>query len=329
MLGAATGYLDRGGVGMSDLASGKLYKYARGADLAKVLRGDGYAHLKCSLPRDYDDPYELFLTIAFDEDPELLAFYADLVGDIPQRPTTCFSRYPDVVPMWAHYSDYHTGFVLELDEECVRSEFPRIAFGDVEYRDSADPALNELLEFAHGTAKFRHSAALLKAAVAAAYFTKTTTWSYQHERRLVVSEPEDIVLDGDLQLLRVPGRCVTALIAGLHATDETCAAVRGRADDIGCGYYEMRMGRTSASPYFVDHSGVAHRFEDGRLGPSQLSCNTCLEPIGKGDTCSWCQITDAMRDDAASRDPLRLLEHYGLLEDYLAQRSRAAPPPQG
>jgi hypothetical protein len=228
--------------------------------------------------------------------------------------------------MWAHYSDYHRGFVLELDEECVRGEFPRIAFGDVEYRDNADPALNQMLEFAHGTAKFRHSAALLEAAMGAAYFTKTTTWSYQHERRLVVSEPDDITLEGELQLLRVPGPCVTALIAGLNATDETRLALRARAHDIGCLYYEMRMGRTSASPYFLDNAGVAFRFEDGQLVPSQLSCNSCLEPIEKGDECSWCQITDAMRDDAASRDPLRLLEDYGLLEGYLAPRSSAAPP---
>ena len=36
--------------------------------------------LKCSLPRNFNDPYELFLTVNFREKPEALAFYTDVIG---------------------------------------------------------------------------------------------------------------------------------------------------------------------------------------------------------------------------------------------------------
>lgn len=34
------------------------------------------------LPREFADPYELFLTIGVDTDRELLAYYADIVGEM-------------------------------------------------------------------------------------------------------------------------------------------------------------------------------------------------------------------------------------------------------
>jgi len=41
---------------------------------------------KCSLPEDYNDPYELFLSIDRTLDPQLLAFYQESIGEIPQIP---------------------------------------------------------------------------------------------------------------------------------------------------------------------------------------------------------------------------------------------------
>jgi len=93
-----------------------LYKYIGPATLDKVFSELGHFTMKCSLPKNFNDPYELFLTLDFRERPEALAYYADVVGDLPQIPTTCFSRSPDVVPMWAHYAQNLEGFAIELDE---------------------------------------------------------------------------------------------------------------------------------------------------------------------------------------------------------------------
>ena len=69
-----------------------LYKYVGASYLDQVVGLDGKVTLKCSHPRDFNDPYELFLAVDGNNDPEALAFYAEVVGDLPQIPTTCFSR---------------------------------------------------------------------------------------------------------------------------------------------------------------------------------------------------------------------------------------------
>jgi hypothetical protein len=33
--------------------------------------------------------------------------------------------------------------------------------------------------------------------------------------------------------------------------------------------------------------------------------------------CSWCQIDDELRQQVASRNPFRILDHFGLLEGYI------------
>ena len=95
----------------------KLYKYMGAEILNMAFEKEGFCSLKCSYPKDYNDPYELFLTISFNQTPEVLAFYKSIVSEIQQYPTTCFSKSPIVTPMWAHYANNGTGFVIEIDED--------------------------------------------------------------------------------------------------------------------------------------------------------------------------------------------------------------------
>ncbi|MGO7863346.1 hypothetical protein ELH26_37190 [Rhizobium leguminosarum] len=71
--------------------SKKLYKYIGPDHIDKIFSSHEEVTLKCSQPRDFNDPYELFLTTDFNIDPESLAVYAEAVGELPQLPTTCFS----------------------------------------------------------------------------------------------------------------------------------------------------------------------------------------------------------------------------------------------
>lgn len=121
----------------------RIYKYLGASHLQSVVGDDGIS-VKFSLPKDFNDPYELFLTIDFHEAPEVLAFYDDAVCELPQIPTTCFSRSPAVAPMWAHYAQQLTGFAVELDEEAVRERFAECRFDDVKYQPSADDGLTEI-----------------------------------------------------------------------------------------------------------------------------------------------------------------------------------------
>lgn len=294
-----------------------IYKYLGPANVDHVLGPADQIMLRCSYPEAFNDPYELFLTIDFGDRPEVLAFYAEAVGDLPQLPTTCFSRSPAVIPMWAHYAAEMQGYAIELNESTLSEAFPESGFGDVDYRDVPDPALVDMLYRASEIGKPRYVYLLHRGVFSAAYYTKASCWSYEQERRMIVGANETRRKQ-DLMLIDVPAECVTALITGPRASEETIRAVRHKADQLGCRYFELKIGRSSAVPYFVDPSGDPFTFTGDDIQPSLASCASCGEPIpGESDQCSWCQIDEALETEAAARNPYRLLDHFGMLESYV------------
>lgn len=294
-----------------------LYKYVGPNYLDKVFSGRQGVTFKCSYPHEFNDPYELFLTIRFDQDPEALAFYQDVIGDIPQHPTTCFSRSPAVIPMWAHYADNHTGVVVEFSEEKLQAAFSNSRFGNVQYRDTPHEGLEETFAKAHVIGKPRYFHMLHSGVLSAAYYTKTTSWAYEQERRMLLSDSEVRTTDG-LMLMDVPPECVASIAVGARASDKTRRLVEEQCNQMECDYREMRIGRSSAVPFFIDESGDSFVFDGDKLTSAQRACHVCKEPSpAGGDTCSWCNIQDSHREDAASRNTYRLLDHYGLLEGYI------------
>lgn len=293
-----------------------LYKYVGNSYLGKVLNENHKVTLKCAYPKDFNDPYELFLTINFNASPEILAFYSDVIGELPQIPTTCFSRSPLVIPMWAHYAQNHEGFAIEFDETELEKHFPKSGFGDVDYLDSPRRGLNDLLEHAFALQKPRYLHMLHSGVFAAAYYTKASCWSYEHERRMLVSQAETRSAS-DMILIDVPAKCVKALICGARASPETVTAIRARADQFGCSYFQLRIGRTSPVPYLTDAGGSSFTFANDGVVECGYQCASCGEPMDKdSEQCSWCQINESHKYEAASRNTFRLLAKYGLLDDY-------------
>lgn len=294
-----------------------LYKYIGPATLDKVFSELGHFTMKCSLPKNFNDPYELFLTLDFRERPEALAYYADVVGDLPQIPTTCFSRSPAVVPMWAHYAQNLEGFAIELDEGKLAKAFPESGFGDVDYMDAPREGLTDMLYRAFEIQKPRYVHFLRKGVFSSAYYTKTTCWSYENERRMLVDEKE-VRKAGDLILMDVPNNCMTSIIAGPRASSELQEKLRAKAAEIGCKFFQIKIGRTSSVPYFLGGDGACYVFEDSALKTADHVCGRCKEPSAPDvDECSWCQIDDSHRLNAARRNPYRMMAHYGLLESYI------------
>lgn len=294
-----------------------IYKYVGPEDLDKVIGSNGQVTLKCSYPKDFNDPYELFLTIDFKEHPDVLAFYADVIGDLPQLPTTCFSRSPIVIPMWAHYAQSLRGFAIEFNEAALGHSFPESGFGDVDYSDTPDEDLTEMLYRAYTLGKPRYLYLLRNGVFSAAYHTKATCWSYEQERRMIVPQRETKQV-GDLILMDVPRESVTALLCGPRASPETVRAVRDKANQLGCKYFELKIGRSSALPYFVDSNGDAFRFNETDIEPCAQFCKSCKEPLlTRSEQCSWCQIDDSHKMAAASRNIFRVLDKHGLLDDYI------------
>ncbi|WP_311952045.1 DUF2971 domain-containing protein [Halomonas garicola] len=296
--------------------SNRIYKYVGSSYLHDVV-GDQEVSAKFSFPKDFNDPYELFLTIDFNEKPEVLALYADAIGELPQFPTTCFSHSPAVTPMWAHYAQNLTGFAIEFDEEKLQERFPECRFDDVKYKTAADDGLKETLYRAYAIGKPRYTYMLRSGVFNAAYFTKLECWSYEQERRMLASESE-IRKHNGMMLLDIPKECVTALICGPRASQETIQNLQAAADNLSCEYLQMKVGRSNAIPYFVDTNGSPLSFTDNSISPVAVSCKTCREPVGAGsDFCPWCQINDAHKQDAMDRNAYRILDHLGLLEEYV------------
>lgn len=299
-----------------------LYKYVGHGFIEKVFADPALVTLKCGYPAEFNDPYELFLTMDFTEKPELIAFYGDVIGKLPQLPTTCFSRSPSVIPMWAHYANNLQGFALEFDEEALRTHFPESRFDDVTYRDEPSDAVANHLYRAYQIGKFRYMHFLQMAVFHAAYFTKQLCWAYEMERRMVVGESETTKRDG-LTLLDVPTNCIKSIVCGPRASEETVSALRGHATTIGSRFLQMKIGRSSGIPFFIDPDGEPTVFNDEGFVRAPTFCLGCKEPInGNAEQCSWCLMDDSHREAAAARNSYRMLHRYGLLDAYIENVSK-------
>lgn len=294
----------------------KIYKYFSDSVLDLVFARPELCGLKCSLPKDYNDPYELFLGVDLTVTPELLAAYRELVVELPQRPTSCFSKSPIVSPMWAHYGGNHSGFVVEFDIDALKAAFPDIVIMDVTYRTEPSENIAGQLQRAVGTKKPRHAYFLQQTVLASAYFSKDVAWSYEQECRLLDQEEYCETIAGN-KILQVPIACCTAIIAGRNATPVTVARTKEIAGQGGLRWLHAVIGKSIAQPFMEDETGARVVFDGTEMVPAVKVCQGCSEPISLGKSlCAWCSITENDALKAALSNPLRVLDHHGMLEDY-------------
>lgn len=301
-----------------------LYKYM-GPDIAdKFLLPDGSCTLKLSYLKDYNDPFEFFLTISYDQTPEILAYYNEMISMVTQHPVTCFSKSPIITPMWAHYASNSQGFVAELDEAALsnwlQSKNSDPSFGDINYRDTPHEGMQGILDRAYVISKPRHIGWLQQAIGSTAYFTKQTCWSYEQERRLIVEENSIEKINDTLSLLYFPANVVKSLIVGAKASQHLKDKIKKVSQTIGCSYYEKHIGKSSTTPFFLDSENNTYIFNTSKIILHSERCNTCKEPIIDSESrqCSWCRITESHEENAAQRNSFRMLDHFGLLEKYVA-----------
>ncbi|UWQ94572.1 DUF2971 domain-containing protein [Rhodobacteraceae bacterium M385] len=294
----------------------KIYKYFSSDVMDLVFQRDDYCGVKCSLPKDYNDPYELFLGVDLDVTTESLATYQDIVQELPQFPTTCFSKSPNVAPMWAHYAQNHSGFVLEFDASTLQETFEEIEICDVDYKAGPNPSLASSLERVAATKKPRHAVWLRQQVLTEAYFSKYQDWSYEQECRLVDRNQyvEDVAGN---DILFIPTDCVTAMIVGSKIPEDKKAISIELCQENDIDWYQLSIGKSLALPYMRSTGESVFIFEKGEVTEALGICESCSEPIPSGgDLCVWCSITESHADDAARGNPFRILDHYGQLESY-------------
>jgi hypothetical protein len=296
--------------------SDNIYKYISSDVFNLVFQRDGFCGVKCSFPKDYNDPFELFLGVDLTVTPELLATYRDIVQDLPQYPTTCFSKSPIVTPMWAHYAGNHSGFVLEFDAKALRHSFERIAIRNVAYKDEPDQSIVQSLQRAAVIAKPRHAIWLQSEVLGQAYFSKHKAWSYEQECRLVdeYGYSEDVAGNW---ILFMPIECITSVIVGRNFPAALLDATLTIAQDNELGWYRSNIGKSHAMPFLTDRADEVFVFNGENIEPAEHVCKSCSEPLAANrELCPWCSITEEDEIDAADRNPLRILDHFGELEGY-------------
>ncbi|MCX5508223.1 DUF2971 domain-containing protein [Pseudomonas sp. BJa3] len=302
--------------------SKKLYKYM-GPDIAdRFLLADHKCTLKLSYLKDYNDPFEFFLTIDYNQEPEILAYYKEIIAMVTHQPVTCFSKSPLITPLWAHYASNSQGFVAEIDEaalnEWLESQESESSFGDIDYQDTPHDGMQDMLLRAYVVSKPRHVGWLWQAIGSAAYFTKQTCWGYEQERRLIADEKTAVKINEHLTLLHFPASCVTSIIVGAKASTETKAKLKEVATSIGCKYFEKHIGRSSTTPFLLDSENNTHIFNGNEITSTQDRCMHCKEPThSESEACAWCMIDDNDVKNAANRNTFRMLNNAGILENYL------------
>ena len=279
-----------------------------------MLEDSGAASLRFSLPKDFNDPYELFLQPSGPlSSEEHRAFYQFFLGDVVQAPALCFSRRPDSVTMWAHYASEGEGIALAFDEDSLAEEFAVAYFADVDYSDQPATVDVDLIERAFGTGKRRDGLNLLSAAHRAAFFRKRTEWGYERERRLVVSN-DAVSTTGELLTVALAPRHMRYLILGSRSNAEIRALCEARAGSYGLPLLEFRTGKRSVEPYFARLVGTPLRWDGGEFQNYASACRICGEPATTDSrgACSWCGIGDDARRVAATRNMLAATLQYGI-----------------
>lgn len=294
-----------------------LYKYSPAGVLHVMFARDEFCGIKCSYPKDYNDPYELFLSVDLKGDPDTLATYREIIRELPQYPTTCFSKAPTVSPMWAHYADNHTGFVVEFNADEIKRHLKKVTIKDVTYRESPNPEIEYFLKRSAETMKPRHAVWLQGIVITEAYHSKFPSWQYEQECRLVTSDSEIEELSGNM-ILFVPTDCISKIIVGMNASKELIERSKALANKYSIEWFHSQIGKSNSLPFFTSEDGHTWTYRGGEIAAAENICGNCSKPIdAEEELCPWCKITDDDEYIAARSNPLRVLDYFGMLDDYM------------
>jgi hypothetical protein len=300
-----------------------LYKFLGESVVDVLLNSKDDFGIKFSHLSDYNDPYEFFLTIDYNVPADMLATYKEAIGMVVKEPATCFAKSPAILPMWAHYAGNSNGFALEIDEGKLCGYLDTFAekeygFGDIDYQNEPHSNLTDLLAMAARRCKPRDMYFLYKAIKSAAYYTKTSDWSYERERRMVIGEKYLKNIAGN-SILFAPKECIKSVIVGQKAKPELKEKIRTITSKIGCRFLEIVIGQSSPNPYYKNEKCETLIFDGAEISIAQHFCATCKEPTVSEKKCSWCSITKDDEVNASSRNAFRIFHNHGILGDYLTR----------
>lgn len=163
-------------------------------------------------------------------DPENAKKHLEKLG----RDLLCFSlsERMDSSPMWAHYADNNSGFVVAFDTD------------NTWFRQRKRGEQTRLKKVAYFDGKLEEPLENLQMA----FISKTTDWSYEREWRLYVKDGEADFTVGNasdpIQLLKFPADAVDRVILGPKTSNDVTMRIR---DVVAAKYPHARLVRAVAN----------------------------------------------------------------------------------
>ncbi|MHC1551212.1 hypothetical protein [Phyllobacterium sp. K27] len=149
------------------------------------------------------------------------------------------------------------------------------------------------------------------------YFTKYLEWSYEQEVRAVNFENYTEDVNGN-KILYVSKKCIATIVSGAKSSEQTRQSLQEAATDLDSEFYLEKIGRSYPTPYLITDTENSRVFAKGEIAVPDGVCGECYEPLRtKGDLCPWCSIDETDKMTAAANNPFRILDNYGLLEQYM------------
>lgn len=96
----------------------------------------------------------------------------------------CFSKAPDINPLWAHYADNHTGVVIGFKPSIAKNSLLTLA-QNVSYDDQR-PFLAKTMEEYFRNSYSKTNTNIMKEYLEKLYHSKCKSWSYEEELRVVI-----------------------------------------------------------------------------------------------------------------------------------------------
>jgi hypothetical protein len=82
-------------------------------------------------------------------------------------------------------------------------------------------------------------------------------------------------------------------------------------------WFHTIIGKSMAQPFMETETGMRAVFNGTEIASAVKVCRSCAEPVSLHLThCPWCSITEDDALVAAQGNPLRMLDHHGMLEGY-------------
>lgn len=295
-----------------------VFKYLPPSGAKGTLGQQDRLSIRFSLPSTYNDPFELFLLPDDSLDRDEQACYKWFLGEIKEFPVSCLSRRPDSPAMWAHYTTEQQGLCVGLDEDAFCSGFSSIAVGNVRYTDDRTTAHASAVRYAYNTGKARHMRSAIDWGYDQAYFTKRTEWQYEQERRYICNL-HDLTQSGTLLLANVPSKdSCKCIILGKNVDKDLRGLATTRARELDIPLYDVRFGRRTPDPYFVDvQRDNTSRWNGDTFAECKRTCPDCLAPVSEEEMpddppCAWCRISERDAGEAAASNLLPAFWHLGL-----------------